>query len=122
MHRNYVAHSENEMGNLINKIENLEANLKESKDAYTVLNTNLTNQIEQITEQNNREREELGRKIENFIGENNKKEKEITSLQYKKDQFERIANEKNQLLTSLKKEFEDEKNEILKKVESYKEK
>ena len=46
----------------------------------------------------------------------------MTSLQYKKDQYERIANEKNQLLTNLKKEFEDEKNEILKKVESYKEK
>jgi hypothetical protein len=122
MHRNYVAHSENEIDNLINKNENLESNLKEAKDAYNILNTNLTNQLEQITEQNNRERDELSRKIENLIGENNRKEKEITSLQYKKDQFERIANEKNQLLTDLKKEFEEEKNEILKKVESYKEK
>lgn len=122
IHRNYITNSENEIGNLISKIENLELCLKESKDNYESLNKNLNSQIESLNENFNKERTDLLSKLELLNNDNNLKEKEITSLLIKKDQYEKIIKEKEISYLQIKKEFDEEKNDILFKLESYKQK
>jgi len=121
-HRNYVANAENEIGNLISRVEAYENNLKEQKEAYDNLNRNLSAQIDSLNENFNRERSDLQTKLENLTSDNNSKEKEITSLLIKKEQNEKLIKEKDLLFMHLKKEFEDEKSELLQKIETYKQK
>lgn len=119
-HRNYVSNSENEIANLISRLEFLENSLKEGKEEYDNLNKNLTAQIENLTETYNKERSNLQNKVQNLTNDNNMKEKEITSLLIKKEQNEKIIKEKDEIFMQLKKEFEDEKNELMNKIETYK--
>lgn len=121
-HRNYVANAENEIANLIARVDAYDNNLKESKEAYDNLNKNLTAQIDNLTETFNRERSDLQTKLETLTNDNNAKEKEITSLQIKKEQNEKLIKEKDSIFMQLKKEFEDEKIELLDKIETYKQK
>ena len=52
--------------------------------------------------------------------DNNKKEKENVSFMVKTDQLEKLAHEKEANLLNLKKEYEEEKKDIMAKLEDYK--
>ena len=119
-HLDYVTNIENEMGNLNSKLENAENGLKETKEAYLNMQNQLNNQIEQMNENYNKERKDLISKIESLNLDNNKKEKENVSFMVKTDQLEKLAHEKEANLLNLKKEYEEEKKDIMAKLEDYK--
>lgn len=120
LHNEYVSGIENEMGILNTKIETLENSLKESKEAYAHVQSQLNNQIDQINENYNKERKEFLIRIEALIQDNNNKEKENVSLTVKRDQLEKLVQEKENNFLFLKKEYEEEKKDILAKLEEYK--
>lgn len=120
LHNNYVSGIENEMGLLNSKIENLESSLKEGKEAYANMQNQLNSQIELNNENYNKERKDMLNRIDALVQDNNNKEKENVSLTIKRDQLDKLVQEKISNYLSLKKEFEDEKKDLLAKLEEHK--
>jgi hypothetical protein len=120
LHNDYVSGIENEMGVLNSKIEGLENALRESKDTYALSKNQYNNEIDKLNLNFNNERNILFSKIENLSYDNNNKEKMNVSLIVKRDQLEKMIEEKEGNYLNLKKEYEEEKKEIIDKLEEYK--
>lgn len=119
-HNEYIQNAEGEISSLKNRIDNNESALREKHEAYNSLQSQLNGQIEQMNENYRKERKELLNKIEAFVVDNNGKEKENVSLTVKRDQLQKFVVEKENNYLSLKKEYEDEKREMIAKIEEYK--
>ena len=119
-HNEYIQNAEGEISSLKNRIDNNESALREKHEAYNSLQSQLNAQIEQLNENYRKERKELLNKIEAFVVDNNGKEKENVSLTVKRDQLQKFVVEKENNYLSLKKEYEEEKREMIAKIEEYK--
>ena len=75
-----------------------------------------------INHPRNKERKELQIKLDNAINDLNIKEKEYTFLTSKKDQLEKIINDKDILINQIKDEYIKDKDEINTKYEELKKK
>ena len=78
--------------------------------------------MERESDNYKKDKNEFQLKIENLTIENNNKDKEITSLRMKKDQFEGLVLDKEEMISNMKKEFEEDKKDIMNKMENYKQK
>lgn len=119
-HNDYVSHAENEIGLLQQKIETLKHFLDEARESYSKLQNETALQSEKESENFRKDRAEMQAKIETLISDNNSKDKEITSLNMKKDQLTNKVNEKDELLLSMKKEHDEDKKDLTAKMENYK--
>jgi len=73
-----------------------------------------------LNENYTKERKDLLNKIETLVVDYNNKEKENVSLTVKRDQLEKLVNEKENNYMNLKREYEDEKKDMIAKLEEYK--
>ena len=121
-HHDYVSHAEHEIGLLQQKIETLEHFLNEAREALNKVQTQSTQQMEKDSENYKRDKTEFQLKIETLTLENNTKDKEITSLRMKKDQLDSLVLEKEAQISSMKKEYDDDKKDIMLKMDNYKQK
>lgn len=119
-HHNYVSNAEHEMEMLNQKIEALEAYLRDAKEVIATTQSQSASNIEQATENFNKERRELHNRIESLSNDASNKEKELASLQLKRDALERTIHEKDSQLNTQRKENEEEKKDLSAKLEAYK--
>lgn len=119
-HNNYIQNVEGEISTLKNRIDGNESALREKHEAFSTMQNQLNAQIEQISESYSKERKELLGKLESLVADNNCKEKENVSLSVKRDQLEKLVAEKESNYLSLKKDYEDEKKDMMAKIEEYK--
>ena len=110
-HTSYITNAEHEFELLNQKVQTLEKSLQESKN-------NLDNEaaknklnIENMNDLFNNERREFQNKIDNISSDLNNKEKELTTLNSKKEQLEKIINDKDDLINQIKDENSKEKDE-----------
>lgn len=121
-HQNYISNAEHEIDLLNQKIEALEGYLRESREAFNNMQNQSSYNIDQINENFSKERKEFVYKLETLTTDNNNKEKELTSLHLKRDQLDKIISEKDAYTNQMKKEHEEEKKDILAKLDHFKEK
>ena len=69
-----------------------------------------------------KEREEFLNKIENLNFEISDKNREITTLNYKLQQLNSIISEKDDILSKLKKNYENEKRDLTERLDQLKQK
>ncbi len=119
-HNDYIQSAEAEISSLKNRIDNYEVNLKEKQELYNNLQSQLNSQLDQLNENYTKERKDLLNKIETLVVDYNNKEKENVSLTVKRDQLEKLVNEKENNYMNLKREYEDEKKDMIAKLEEYK--
>jgi chromosome segregation ATPase len=119
-HNDYVSHAEHEIGLLRQKIETLEHFLNEAREALNAVQTQSSQQLEKEAENYKKDKIEYQTKIDTLTLENNNKDKEITSLKTKKEQLETLIVEKEAALLNLKKELEEDKRDLMTKMENYK--
>lgn len=121
-HSVYVNNCEHEFEMLHAQLETLDAALKEAKDALNTTTEQSKLALDNATEAFNKERKELQGKIDIINGELNTKEKTIAGLQSKKEQIEKLLGEKDGIISTLKKDFAKEKDDINAKYEELKKK
>ncbi len=121
-HQQYIQNSEHEIGILGQRNETLEAYLKDTREALNQLQIQSAQNLEQASENFNRERKEYMNKIEQLTLDYNNKEKEITSLQLKRDQLDAVIADKDNTINSMRKEFDEERKELNNKIEHFKQK
>ncbi len=121
-HNNFVTQAEHEIGLLQQKNETLEQYLNETKDALNQNQIQSRQILEREMDNYKKDRNEFLNKIEALNIENNNKEKELTSFKMKKDQLEYLLQEKENYVSMIKKEFDDEKKELQNKIETLKSK
>ena len=121
-HTSYMTNAEHEFELMNQKVQNLEKALQESK-------TNLDNEaaknklnIENMNDLFNSERREFQSKIDNISSDLNNKEKELTTLNSKKEQLEKIINDKDDLINQIKDENVKEREENSLKYEELRKK
>ena len=117
-HNDYVSHAEHEIGLLRQKIETLEHFLNEAREALNNVQTQSSQQLEKEAENYKKDKIEFQTKIDTLTLENNNKDKEITSLKTKKEQLETLIVEKEAALLNLKKELEEDKKDLMTKMEN----
>ena len=121
-HSVYVKNCEHEFEMLQNNLANKEAALKEAKDILNATTEQSKLALENATESFNKERKELQGKIDIINGDLNTKEKAIAGLQSKKEQIEKLLGEKDGIISTLKKDFTKEKDDLNAKYEELKKK
>ncbi len=119
-HNDYIQSAEAEISMLKNRIDNNESALRDKQEAFNVLQSQLNAQIEQLSENYGKERKELLNKLESLVVDYNNKERENVSLTVKREQLEKLVAEKENNYLNLKKEYEDEKRDLMAKVDQYK--
>ena len=120
LYENYVSKSEHDIQFHTQKNESLEKTLKESRENFTNFQNQANQTLEQTIEGHNRERKELVNKIENLLDENHGKEKELSSVTLKREQLEKMLQDKELFLNKKFKEYEDDKKELWNKLDHYK--
>ena len=121
-HQNYVLNSEYEKNILNQKIETLENALKESKESILIIQNKFNQASEFNVEAFKLERKELAKKFDELRNECNIKEKELTSINSKKEALEKNLYENEQTYNKERKELEDDIKEMICKHENYKSK
>lgn len=121
-HQNYIQNAEHEISMQNQRIDQLDNYLREAKEALANTQIIANNTLDQHTENFNRERKELLGKIEGLQAELANREKEITQLGLKRDQLERNLHDTNTSANVMRKEYEEEKKELIAKLENYKNK
>ena len=102
------------------KIETLERHLKEIKDNLASIHTSHALAMEQQLDNFNKERATLLEKIERLAGEAATKEKELTTITYRKEQLENQLSLRDKELEELKADFSLEKVNLTDKLEDTK--
>ncbi len=121
-HTSYVTNAEHEFELLNQKIENLEKGLKESKNNLNNEISKNKSNLDSLNELFNNERKELQSKIDNISNDLNNKEKELTAMISKKEQLEKIINDKDEMISQLKDDYIKEKDEYNSKYEDLRKK
>jgi len=121
-HQTYIANAEHEIATLNQQREALEAYLREAKELINKTQMQSNQNIDQLTENFNKEKKELITKIDALTIESNNRDKEISQLQLKRDQLERTIQDKDSLANQIRKEYEEERKDIQRKLDSYKQK
>ena len=119
-HNNYVTNAEHEFELLNQKIETMEKSLKEAKENIEKENEKNKNNIENINNIYNKERKELQNKIDIINNELNNKEKEYTLLISRKEQLEKIINDKEEIINQIRDNNIKDKDEFNNKYEELK--
>ena len=102
------------------KIETLEKHLKETKDNLASIHTSHALAVEQQLDNFNKERALLLEKIERLASEAAVKEKELTTVTYKKEQLESLLAFKEKELEETKTEFATERTTLTEKLDEAK--
>ena len=117
-----VNNAEHEIELSKQKIESLEKALKEAKDNLSNENSKNKSNLDSLNELFNNERRELQSKIDTISNDLNNKEKEYAAIISKKEQLEKIINDKDDLINQIKDETIKEKDEFNLKYEELKKK
>ena len=102
------------------KIETLEKYLKETKEQLETAQRSHTSMIEQLQERLNSEKNILLEKVEKLANETSAKDRELTSLTYKKEQLESSLASKEAELEDFKEQYEKEKTVLNSRLETAK--
>ena len=102
------------------KIETLEKHLKETKDSLSSIHTSHALAIEQQLENFNKERVLLLEKVERLAGDAAAKEKELTTVVYKKEQLESLLVFKEKELEECRGDYSTERSALMDKLEEAK--
>lgn len=102
------------------KIETLERHLKETKENLASIHTSHAIAIEQQLDNFNKERVTLLEKIERLAGEAATKEKELTTVTYRKEQLEIQLALKEKELEETRTDFSLEKSNLMEKLDDTK--
>ena len=115
-----VTNLKNQAGLSQHKIETLEKYLKETKDQLDTVQKSNTVFIEQLQERLNSEKKILLEKIEKLANESSVKERELTSLGYRKEQLESQLLAKETELQDFKEQYDKEKNILTTRLDTSK--
>lgn len=121
-HQTYMANAEHEIATLNQQREALESYLREAKELINKTQLQSNQNIDQLTENFNKEKKDLLNKVDSITLESSNKDKEISQLQLKRDQLERNIQDKENYSNQLKKETEDERKDLQTKLDSMKQK
>ena len=121
-HTQYVTNAEHEFELLNQKLETMEKALKEAKDNLTNENTKNRSNLDSLNDLFNNERRELQSKIDNISNDLNNKEKEYAAILSKKEQLEKVINDKDEQINQMKDEIIKEKDEYNLKYDELKKK
>ena len=102
------------------KIETLERHLKETKDNLASIHTSHALAIEQQLDNFNKERANLLEKIERLAGEAATKEKELTTVTYRKEQLENQLAIRDKELEEARADFSLERVNLMEKLDDTK--
>lgn len=102
------------------KIETLEKYLKETKEQLESLQKSHTVFVEQLQERLNSEKNILLEKVEKLANESSVKDRELTSLGYKKEQLESQLSAKESELEDFREQYDKEKTVLTSRLESAK--
>ncbi|OMJ93442.1 hypothetical protein SteCoe_3558 [Stentor coeruleus] len=102
------------------KIETLEKYLKETKEQLETAQKNHSIYIEQLQERLNSEKTVLLEKIEKLANESSTKDRELTSLGYRKEQLESQLASKEAELEDFKEQYDKEKTVLNSRLETAK--
>lgn len=111
---------EHELALKTQQIETLEKYAKETKESLQALQSNNSATMEQQMAMFTAERKTLLAKIESLTGELNKRERELFALGQKKENLEGAIGKKEEAYEQAKKEFSEEKTQLLEKMEELK--
>ena len=115
-----LASYKHQAGLSMQKIETLEKYLKETKEQLETAQRSHTTLIEQLQERLNSEKNILLEKVEKLANETSAKDRELTSLTYKKEQLESALTSKEVELEDFKEQYEKEKNVLNSRLETAK--
>ena len=121
-HEAFVSNAEHDFELMNQKIVNTEKALKEAKESLNSESSKNKFSLDSLNDQINKERKELQIKIDNISNDLNTKEKEYTGLLSRKEQLQKIINDKDILISQIKDEFAKEKEELSNKCEELKKK
>ena len=110
-HEAFVSNAEHDFELMNQKIVNTEKALKEAKESLNSESSKNKFSLDSLNDQINKERKELQIKIDNISNDLNTKEKEYTGLLSRKEQLQKIINDKDILISQIKDEFAKEKEE-----------
>ena len=121
-HNEYLTNAQHEFELMNQKIQTLEKSLQEAKANLDNESSKNKLNIENMNELFNNERREFQNKIDNISSDLNNKEKELTTMNSKREQLEKIINDKDDLINQIKDENIKEREENSLKYEELRKK
>ena len=121
-HNSYVTNAEHEFELMNQKIQTCEKSLQDAKNNLDNEAAKNKQNIDNLNDLFNNERREYQSKIDNISSDLNNKEKELTTLNSKKEQLEKIINDKDELINQIKDENIKEREENSLKFEELRKK
>jgi chromosome segregation ATPase len=118
-HNNYVNQTEQELTLNAQQIDNLSKFLNDTKESLFAANQAHSLALSQQHERFDQDKRELNQKIEDLSNEMNRKEKEVMLVTVKKEQLEDSYREKVELIERNRLQYENEKKELVERVNLY---